>query len=58
MRMQKLGHSGHRVGEDKLGHIMLFCALLLVRSAKTTAENAINIVPLTGNAKILAEQIF
>jgi len=43
--------------EEKTSHMTLFCALMMVKNAKATLEQAIRVVPLTGNAKVLAEQL-
>ena len=43
--------------EGKTSHMTLFCALMMVKNAKVTLEQAIRVVPLTGNAQVLAEQL-
>jgi hypothetical protein len=38
-------------------YMMLFCALMLVNSSKATVDQAVKLVPLAGNAKLLAQQM-
>ena len=40
--------------DDRLSYVMLFCALLMVRNARATVEQSLEIVPLNGAAKRLA----
>lgn len=40
-----------------MAHLMLFCALLLVRSGKATLDQSLGMVPLSGGAKRLAEDL-
>ena len=44
--------------EEHLSHIMIFCALLLVRNAKATLEESLGVVPLFGRTKHLAGEMF
>ena len=43
--------------EEKTSHMTLFCALMMVKKGKATLEQAIRVVPLTGNARVLAKQL-
>jgi hypothetical protein len=43
--------------EERESYMMLFCALMLVRSSKATLEESLKIVPLTGSAKHLAGEL-
>jgi hypothetical protein len=43
--------------EDLQSYLMLFCALMLVKNAKATLEQSMNVVPLTGSAKHLAGKL-
>ena len=43
--------------EDALSFVMLFCALLLVRNAKATWEQSLELVPLRGRARRLVEKL-
>jgi hypothetical protein len=43
--------------EDRQSYMMLFCALLLVRSSKATLEESMKLVPLVGSAKHLAGEL-
>jgi len=43
--------------EDRVSYVMLFCALLMVKNARATVEQSVDIVPLNGGAKRLAGEI-
>jgi hypothetical protein len=43
--------------EYAFSYMMLFCALMLVNSSKATVNQAVRLVPLAGNAKLLAQQM-
>ena len=38
--------------------LMVFCALLLVRGAKATIEQSLQVVPLLGKARYLAASLY
>ena len=40
---------------DRNSFLMVFCALLLVRNAKATLEQSLQVVPLAGKARNLAD---
>ena len=40
---------------EQVSYIMLFCALMLVKNSKATLEQLVQVAPLAGNAKCLAE---
>jgi hypothetical protein len=39
---------------DRHSFLMVFCALLLVRSSKATLEQSLQVIPLDGKARSLA----
>ena len=41
--------------EEKVSYLMLFCALLLVKTTGVTLEESLAAVPLVGKAKHLAD---
>lgn len=43
--------------EETTSYVTLFCALMMVEHSTATLEQAIRIVPLTGKAKRLAEEL-
>jgi hypothetical protein len=43
--------------EYSFSYMMLFCALMLVNNSNATVEQAVGLVPLAGNAKLLAQQM-
>jgi hypothetical protein len=43
--------------EDRESYMMLFCALLLVRSSKATLAESMKLVPLSGSARHLAGEL-
>ena len=43
--------------EEKISYMMLSCALMLVKDCKATLEQSVQIAPLAGNAKSLAEEL-
>ncbi len=44
--------------DEQFSYIMLFCALMLVKNSKATMEQSLSIVPLGGQAKSLAGELF
>ena len=44
--------------DEQVSYIMLFCALMLVKSSKATMEQSLAIVPLAGKAEFLAMELF
>lgn len=42
---------------DRHSFLLVFCALLLVRSSKATLEQSLQVVPLAGKARSLAESL-
>jgi hypothetical protein len=43
--------------DDRVSYVMLFCALLLVKNAKATLAESMQVVPLEGSAKELAGEL-
>jgi hypothetical protein len=50
-----LGTSGAPGSHERMGYLMLFCALLLAHGSKATLEQSLLVVPLAGGAKSLAD---
>ena len=46
-----------QVINEKTSYMMLFCVLMLVKNSKATLEQSVQIAPLAGNAKSLAEEL-
>lgn len=42
---------------EKVSDMMLFCALMMVRNASATLQQSVNLVPLSGNSKNLADKL-
>ena len=47
----------HRRRDETLSHLLLFCALLTARASQTPIGDVLGVVPLSGGAKALAEQL-
>jgi len=43
--------------QDSLSYLLMFCALMLVRKDKATFDQSMRLVPLTGSAHLLAQQL-
>ena len=55
--MKKLLSQENQIKKEKTSYMTLFCALMMVKQSKATLEQAIGVVPLTGNAKFLAGEL-
>ena len=53
--MTKLLPPASQANSEKTSYMMLFCALMLVKNSKATLEQSVQVAPLTGNAKCLAD---
>ncbi len=53
--MTKLLPPASQANSEKTSYMMLFCALMLVKNSKATLKQSVQVAPLTGNAKCLAE---
>ena len=53
--MIKLQPLESQADNEKTSYMMLFCALMLVKNSKATLEQSVQVAPLAGNAKCLAE---
>jgi hypothetical protein len=42
---------------DKVSNMMLFCALMMVKNASATLQESVNLVPLSGSSKNLADKL-
>ncbi len=42
---------------EEVSYIMLFCALMLVKNSKATLKQSVQVAPLAGNAKCLADRL-
>jgi hypothetical protein len=42
---------------ESFSYVMMFCALMLVKSSKATMGEAMALVPLDGRARLLAEEL-
>ncbi|MDP2736013.1 MAG: hypothetical protein Q8P12_07460 [bacterium] len=43
--------------KEKLGYLVLFCSLIMVRNQKRTMEEIAQIAPLFGKAQLLAQEL-
>ena len=43
--------------DDRMSYMMLFCALLMARTAQATLQQSMELVPVSGNAKELAREL-
>lgn len=49
--------SEHRTQkDDRLSYVMLFCALMVARKSQATVQQSLEVVPLSGAAKRLADE--
>jgi hypothetical protein len=43
--------------EDRVSHMMLFCALMMVRNSSATIQQSMQLVPESGRGKDLANEL-
>ena len=43
--------------EDRVSHMMIFCALMMVKNSSATVQQSMRLVPASGNGKELAKQL-
>ena len=53
----ELQRENQRAKKEKLGYLMLFCSLIMVRNQKRPMEEIAQFVPLSGKAQLLAQEL-
>ena len=43
--------------EDRVSHMILFCALMMVKNSSATVQQSMRLVPASGNGRDLAKQL-
>jgi len=57
MQQSREQESPMKSQQEKFSNMMLFCALMMVRNASATLQQSMNLVPLTGSSKHLADKL-
>ena len=43
--------------EDRVSHMMLFCALMMVKNSSATVQQSLRVVPVSGRGKDLLNKL-